>query len=79
VQPFPETEDDAPANPRGEGAHQEQVAQKASVTKQYTTMSSAGRPPLPVLRRLAKALRAGDEPGMNLFHRTTKATLTPFP
>jgi transcriptional regulator with XRE-family HTH domain len=41
------------------GMTQEQVAQKAGVTKQYITMLEAGKresPSLPVLRRLAKAL-----------------------
>ena len=41
------------------GMTQEQVAQKAGVTKQYITMLEAGKrksPSLPVLQRLAKAL-----------------------
>ena len=41
------------------GLTQEEVAQKAGVTKQYVTMLEAGTrtsPSLPVLRRIAKAL-----------------------
>jgi transcriptional regulator with XRE-family HTH domain len=41
------------------GLTQEQVAQKAGVTKQYITMLERGArktPSLPVLKRLAKAL-----------------------
>ena len=41
------------------GMTQEEVAQKAGVTKQYVTMLEAGTrasPSLPVLQRIAKAL-----------------------